>query len=161
VGGGYRRPPAPRMPETSYVPLSTDPLRERLLRFGRALMVGGVATGADFATLTLLIRVFAVRPEIARAPALLAGAIVQFVGNRAFTFRATQGSLARHARLFLVFEASAYVVNLLLYTYLVRRIRVLPPEVTSFVGTFVVFAAYSYPVRRLVIFRLLRHETDR
>jgi putative flippase GtrA len=148
------------MSETPYVPLPTDPARERVMRFVRALMVGGVATGADFVTLTVLIRVFAVRPEIARAPALLMGAIVQFVGNRIFTFRATQGSLARHAKLFLAFEASAYVVNLLLYRYLVHSITILPPEVTSFIGTFLVFAAYSYPVRRLVVFRLLKSEIE-
>lgn len=113
---------------------------------------------ADVAVLTFAIRVVSLAPELARGPALLAGAAVQFFGNRRYTFRAQRGSLARHARLFLVFEVSAYVANLVLYRSLVHWITAVPPELVSFIGTFVIFVAYSYPMRRLVIFRLLRKE---
>ena len=146
------------MPASDYLPLPPDPWHVRAWRFGRALIVGTVATAADFVVLTTLIRIFAVAPEIARGPALLAGALVQFFGNRRFTFRAQQGSLGRHARLFFVFELSAYVANLVLYRYLVAWFPQVAPELLSFAGTFVIFVGYSYPIRRLVIFRLLQSE---
>ncbi len=143
---------------TTYVPLQSEPLRVRAWRFARALMVGAAATLSDFLTLTTLIHLAAVQPQIARAPALFVGALVQFVGNRVFTFRATDGSLARHARLFFLFEAAGYAANLGLFALLVRRLPRVPPELLSFVGTFLVFVAFSYPVRRLVIFRLMKNE---
>ena len=146
------------MARRDYVPLPADSWRVRALRFARAIVVGTAATVADVAVLTIAIRVFSLAPELARGPALMAGAAVQFFGNRRYTFRAERGSLARHARLFFVFEASAYVANLVLYRSLVHWITVVPPELVSFLGTFVIFVAYSYPVRRLVIFRLLRRE---
>lgn len=145
-------------PRAAYVPLTRDPLRVRSLRLLRALMVGAVATLADFTVLTVCIRLVHLEPSIARAPALFTGALVQFLGNRWFTFRAQSGAISRHARLFLAFESLAYLGNLLVYRYLVRAITVLPPELVSFVGTFVIFVGYSYPIRRLVVFRLLQTE---
>lgn len=146
------------MAASDYVPLPADAWRVRLRRFARAIVVGSAATAADLAVLVVAIRVVSLAPELARVPALLAGAAVQFFGNRRYTFRAERGSLARHARLFFVFEASAYVANLLLYRSLVHWLVAVPPELVSFLGTFVIFVAYSYPMRRLVIFRLLRKE---
>lgn len=156
-GSPSQEPP----PEGAYAPLTDDPMRVRATRLGTALAVGAAATGADFLVLTLCIRALHIDPAIARAPALFTGALVQFLGNRAFTFRATAGALGRHARLFLLFEGVAYLGNLLVYRYLVKWITFLPPELVSFVGTFVIFAGYSYPVRRLVVFRLLRAEQRR
>jgi putative flippase GtrA len=127
-------------------------------RFSRALIVGAAATAADFAVLTVAIRLLSVAPEIARGPALLAGALVQFFGNRRYTFRAQAGSLGRHAKLFLAFELLGYLANLVIYRFLVKWFPQIAPELLSFAGTFVVFVAYSYPLRRLVIFRLLRAE---
>jgi putative flippase GtrA len=143
---------------SDYAALTDDPHRVRFFRLVRALLVGAVATAADLAVLTLGIRLLSLAPELARGPALLTGALVQFFGNRRYTFRAERGSLARHARLFLLFEASAYVANLLLYGALVGQLRAIPPELVSFLGTFLIFVTYSYPMRRLVIFRLLRKE---
>lgn len=152
----------PRTPaEREYVALEDDPVRARAWRFTRALIVGALATGSDLAVFTVVHRVFGVSPALARAPALATGALVQFLGNRAFTFRATAGDLRRHARLFFTFELGAYLANLVIFRYLVRWITVIPPEVVTFLGTFLVFALYSYPVRRTVIFRLLREEESR
>ncbi len=148
------------MADPEYIPLPADAWHVRLWRFTRALIVGGAATAADFTVLTVSIRLLDVAPEIARGPALLAGALVQFFGNRRYTFRAQQGSLGRHAKLFLAFEVLGYLANLVLYRFLVKWFPAVAPELLSFAGTFVVFVAYSYPLRRLVIFRLLRREVS-
>lgn len=117
-------------------------------------MVGGVATAGDFSVLTLLIRVAHVPADEARAPALLTGACIQFFGNRTFTFRAQRGPLTRQAKLFLLFEAVTLLLNWSLYQGLLRVLKWVPPELLSFLGTFVVFVCFNYPIRKNVIFKL-------
>ncbi|MBL8678629.1 MAG: GtrA family protein [Myxococcales bacterium] len=151
----------PSKDASTYVPLSDDPVTTRAARFVRALVVGACATGSDLVMFTIVHRVLHVSPEWARAPALATGALVQFVGNRVFTFRATAGDVKRHARLFFTYELGAYLANIVIFRYLVKWITIVPPEIVTFLGTFLVFALYSYPVRRLVIFRLLKDEETR
>lgn len=151
----------PEREQPAYVPLPNDPVATRAARFVRALIVGACATGSDVVMFTLVHRVLHVSPEWARAPALATGALVQFVGNRVFTFRATAGDMKRHARLFFTYELGAYLANIVIFRYLVKWITIVPPEIVTFLGTFLVFVLYSYPVRRLVIFRLLKDEEAR
>lgn len=129
-------------------------LGERLRRFARALVVGSGATLVDFSVLSMCIRVVGVVPTTARLPALMAGATVQFFGNRTYTFRAQRGSLSKQAKLFLVAELAALAMNWSLFQLLVVRLGFLPPELVSFLGTFLVFIGFAYPMRKLVIFRL-------
>jgi putative flippase GtrA len=129
-------------------------LSDRVLRFARALVVGSGATLVDFSLFTTCIRIVGMTPTAARLPALCAGASVQFFGNRSFTFRAQAGSLSRQARFFVVVELGALLMNYLLFRWLVPRVHILPPELVSFIGTFVVFVGFAYPMRRLVIFKL-------
>lgn len=124
----------------------------RAFRFSRALIVGGCATAGDFTVLTTLVRLFGVDPAWARAPALLTGACIQFLGNRSFTFRAQAGRMSRQAKLFLVFESVTLAMNWLIYQGLLKALPGVPPEVLSFMGTFVVFVCFNYPVRRHIIF---------
>jgi putative flippase GtrA len=131
-----------------------EPVLARALRFGRALIVGSGATVVDFSVLTTCIRVLDVAPSFARLPALLAGASVQFFGNRTFTFRAQRGSISRQAKLFVGVELVALAMNWSLYQLLLPRIHTLPPEIVSFMGTFLVFVCFAYPMRKLVIFKL-------
>lgn len=134
---------------------------ERAFRFGRALMVGSAATLVDFTVLSTSIRLANVAPTSARLPALLAGACVQFFGNRTFTFRAQRGSLSRQARLFLVAEVAALAMNWTLFRVFAPRATAIPPELVSFAGTFVVFVCFAYPMRKLIIFRLPKESGDR
>lgn len=127
---------------------------DRALRFARALVVGSGATLVDFSLFTTCIRLIGMTPTAARLPALCAGASVQFFGNRSFTFRAQAGSLSRQARFFVAVELAALSMNYLLFRWLVPKVAFLPPELVSFVGTFVVFVTFAYPMRRLVIFKL-------
>jgi putative flippase GtrA len=79
---------------------------------------------------------------------------VQFAGNRTFTFRARAGSISRQAKLFLAAELFTLGLNWSVFRLLAPRIPVLPPEIVGFIGSFVVFVTFAYPVRKLVIFRL-------
>ena len=94
-----------------------ESLASRALRFGRALVVGSGATVVDFSVLTTCIRAFGVAPTTARLPALLAGACVQFLGNRSFTFRAQRGSLPRQVRFFVATELAALAMNFMPVSY--------------------------------------------
>ena len=93
-------------------------------------------------------------PTAARVPALLAGASVQFFGNRTYTFRAQGGEITRQAKFFVVAELVALFLNWNLFRLLAPRITFVPPEIVSFLGTFLVFVGFAYPVRKLVVFRV-------
>jgi len=131
-----------------------ESLLVRALRFARACIVGSGATLVDFSVLTTCIRVLDLAPTSARLPALLAGASVQFFGNRTFTFHAQRGKLSRQARRFVLAEAVTLALNYSTFRFLVPRVTFLPPEVVSFMGTFLVFVTFAYPMRKLVIFRV-------
>lgn len=126
----------------------------RAYRFGRAIIVGSGASLVDFTVFTTLVRVAAVSPAHARLPALLAGACVQFVGSRRFTFRARAGRLSRQLKLFFLVEAVTLTLNWSVFQVLLRLVRGVPPEALSILGTGLVFVTFAYPLRRLVIFRL-------
>ena len=126
----------------------------RAWRFGRALVVGSGATLVDFSIFTTCVRAIDLAPTQARLPALLAGACVQFVGNRGFTFRARAGRLSRQLKLFVAAEAVTLALNWAAFQLLIRHVRGVAPELVSFLGTALVFLTFAYPMRRLVIFKL-------
>jgi putative flippase GtrA len=131
-----------------------EPVRARAFRVSRALIVGAVATACDFTVLTTLVRLASVDPAWARAPALAVGGLIQFLGNRSFTFRAQAGPVSRQARLFLLFESVTLGMNWLLYEGLLKLLPQVAPELLSFLGTFIVFIGFNYPMRKNVIFKL-------
>jgi putative flippase GtrA len=131
-----------------------QPISRRLLRFGRAIVVGSGATLIDFSIFSTCIRLAGVAPMVARLPALVAGAFVQFVGNRVYTFRAQEGNLSRQAKWFVAVELCTLAFNWLLFRTLANLVGCVPPELLSFAGTFLVFVTFAYPMRRLVIFKV-------
>jgi putative flippase GtrA len=134
--------------------VTSENLLVRVLRFGRALVVGSGATLVDFSIFTTCVRAIDIAPSHARLPALLAGACVQFAGNRGYTFRAQAGLLSRQLKLFFAAEAVTLGLNWSVFQLLIRRIHGVPPELVSFLGTGLVFVAFAYPVRKWVIFKL-------
>ncbi len=134
--------------------MQRKPRLESMWRFGRALIVGSGATLCDFSVFTTCVRLAGIAPATARIPALIAGASCQFVGNRSFTFRAQSGSLSRQAKLFLVVEAITLGLNWSIFRLLLGNIPGVAPELLGFLGTFLVFVGFAYPVRRWVVFRL-------
>ena len=110
------------------------------------------ATASDLATLAVCVSVLHVDPRIASLPALVAGGVVNFVGNRHFAFRAEHGHLARQAMGYVVVEIVALALNGLLYD---TALRTVPGASHAYwlvrlVTSHLVFLAWSYPLWRLV-----------
>ncbi len=117
------------------------------MRFLRSLLAGGMATVVDVGVLALLVAA-GVDARIANVPALLIGAIVSFVANRWFAFRA-HGDVARHAFGFSIVEAIALGLNAVLFDF---AVRVVPghPVIERLVTTNLVYLLWSYPLWRLI-----------
>jgi len=119
---------------------------------GRSAIIGGLATLADLLLLGLLVGVMGMTSRVANAPSLLAGAVVQFVGNRHYAFEASTGSLRRQLLQFVLTELVAVMLNGILFDGLARQrpLDWLAAMVARTVIGFVVFALWSYPLWRHV-----------
>lgn len=125
------------------------------LRLLRAFLAGGAATLADLAVLTVLVSLLGLSPRLANLPALAAGGVVNFLGNRHFAFRASRGSLAKQATLYTLVEIVALALNGVLFDLAMRLPPIAPHAATwvvpvRLVTSHVVFLAWSYPLWRLV-----------
>jgi putative flippase GtrA len=131
----------------------------RILELLRAGAAGIAATAVDLGTLAILVSVFHVGAREASIPALVAGGVANFIGNRHFAFRAKNGSLARQAVGYTVVELIALALNGVLYDTVLRTF----PDASHaywavrLVTSHLVFLAWSYPLWR----RVFRTPTSR
>jgi len=118
----------------------------------RSLSVGASATVVDLALLGLLIGALDLTPRAANVPALLAGAGLQFFGNRHFAFHAGRGRLGRQLLWFSLSEAVTLGLNALLYDLVAARVALLAWQAMALrlAVSAVVFGAWSYPVWRRI-----------
>jgi putative flippase GtrA len=119
----------------------------------RSALAGGTATLVDLASLATAVGVLGVAPRVASVPALLAGALVQFLGNRYFAFRAaSRGTLPRQAALFAATEATALLLNAALFDLVARRVALDAGSalVARALTTNLVYLAFSYPMFRRI-----------
>lgn len=130
---------------------STQLVRE-LLQTARAGVAGIAATAIDLLVLTVLVSAAHVDPRVASLPALLAGGVANFLGNRHFAFRAREGSWVRQALLYTLVEVLA-----LGYAGLIddTGLRLIPGATRYYwalrlVTSHVVFLTWSYPLWRRV-----------
>jgi len=136
------------------LPTPPTPLA-RLARFLRAGIAGAAATLVDVATLAILVTGLHVDARAASLPALVAGGLANFIGNRHFAFRAQEGSLARQAVLYTLVEVFALAANALLYDTVLRTW----PDarhaywLVRLATSHLVFLAWSYPLWRRVFTR--------
>src|SRR5262245_20497151 len=93
----------------------------RLWAFSRSALTGAAATLIDVVVLATAVGLLGVSARAANVPALLAGAVVQFVGNRNWAFEARAGSLRRQLLLFTVVEALALALNAIGYDLVARQ----------------------------------------
>lgn len=123
-------------------------LSSRLATFARSALTGGAATMVDLAVIAFAVGVLRAPAAAANVPALFAGALVQFLGNRHFAFRATSGDVRRQAALFALSEAVTMLLNGVLYHLVATRLALGPmgAVVARAVTTNVVFVLWSYPV---------------
>jgi putative flippase GtrA len=123
-----------------------------VLQWMRSGLAGALATGVDLLVLTLLVSGFGVSAHWANVPALVAGGIANFVGNRHFAFRAKAGSLTRQAIGYTAVEVVALVLNGVLYDV---SLRMFPNALHLYwlvriVTSHAVFLCWSYPLWRKV-----------
>jgi putative flippase GtrA len=118
-------------------------------RFVKSLLTGGVATLVDLTTLTLLVEAFGMSPERANVPALLSGAIAQFVGSRGFVFRANGGALGPQLAGFALVEVGTFALNAASFQLAVTR-TALPYPLARVLCQFAVYVGFSYPLWKRV-----------
>jgi putative flippase GtrA len=116
----------------------------------RSLLVGGAATLADLGTLAALVELARLPPTVANVPGLLVGALVQFLGARFLVFEgASRGPAGKQVVGFAAVEVATLALNALAFHALVVGAHV-PYAVARPLGTFLVFAGFSFPLWRLV-----------
>lgn len=123
-----------------------------MIRFLRAVVAGSAATLADLAVLAILVSGLHLDPRAANVPALLAGGVVNFLGNRHFAFRAAQGSLVKQAVGYGVVELVALGLNGVLFDLAMQMLHGHASwyAPVRLVTSHLVFLAWSYPLWRLV-----------
>src|SRR5881394_754490 len=89
----------------------------------RSLLAGGAATFADLLVLLFAIHALHLDARVASIPALVAGGVVNFIGNRHFAFRARAGDVRKQAMLYTATEVVALMLNGLLYDVAVRALH--------------------------------------
>ena len=123
-------------------------LGTRIQRLLRAGVAGLIATGADLLTLVVLVDVARLSPRAASVPALIAGGIVNFIGNRDFVFNARSGNLVKQSMGYIAVELGALALNAMEYD---AALRIIPAAARVFwlvrLGTTnLVFLGWSYPL---------------
>ena len=126
--------------------------KRELVTLLRSMLTGLVATAADFSVLALAVGVLGLSARLANLPSLLAGSLVQFIGNRHFAFKARAGCVKRQMRWFALSEAVALSTNALLYELVAQRVSLnaLTAVLLRAATCTVVFLCWSYPVWRKV-----------
>ncbi len=132
--------------------MSSPPLVRELFQALRAGAAGIFATAVDLAVLAGLVTLLHVDPRAASVPALIAGGVANFLGNRHFAFRAQGGSVVRQAALYTAVEVIALAYNGLLYAAALHFFPRTTPLywAVRLVTSHVVFLTWSYPLWRKV-----------
>ena len=85
--------------------------------------VGGVATGAHYALLVVLVQLFHAEPTLASTAGFVLGAVINYILNYRITFRSTRAHASAIPR-FIAAAASGMVLNALLVALGVHGLRV-------------------------------------
>jgi putative flippase GtrA len=120
-------------------------LRQRARTIVKSAGVGAVATLTDLFVLTLLASGLHLGPRAASVPALAAGIVVQFVGNKLFAFEDRSKRWGEQAAMFLAVEALGFGANLVLFDLAVRSLP-LPYVVVRLVTTNIVYFGLCLPL---------------
>ncbi|HZO11629.1 MAG TPA: GtrA family protein [Polyangiaceae bacterium] len=122
--------------------------------FLRSVLVGAAATIADLVVLALAVGFFGVSARAANVPALLAGVVIQFVGNRHWAFEAAHGRLRRQLVYFTLVEVGALLLNAIAYDLVARQttLDAVGAVVVRLIVSAVVFLGFSFPLWRRVFY---------
>lgn len=120
-------------------------LVQKVARFARSIGVGVVASVVDMLVLAVLVSGLHLPSQLANVPALVAGALVQFLGCRHVVFGAAGGALRRQVAGFVATEAGTLALNGLAFHLLVT-LTPIPYPIARLLGTFLVFTTFSLPL---------------
>jgi putative flippase GtrA len=123
-----------------------------LLRLARSGAAGLVATLCDLGVLTGLTELAGVSPRVASVPALVAGGVVMFFGQKYFAFRTGGAPRTRELVEFAAVQVGGLVLTGFLYDVVLRYV---PSLTTHYVlvrlgVTNLVWLAYSFPLWHVV-----------
>jgi putative flippase GtrA len=129
-----------KMPESADLKIGTSKpnLIERLRVLGRSAAVGLVATISDLATLTLLVHV---------------AGLSKRVGNKYFAFEDSSKKIVKQGSLFLLIEAVAFGLNVLLFDLLVT-LTPIHEILARLLGTNITYLGFSFPLWSFFVFRM-------
>jgi putative flippase GtrA len=118
---------------------------QRLRLVLRSAGVGLMATGTDLVVLTCLVSVAGLSARLASMPALAAGVVLQFAGNKWFAFEDRSRRWVRQSLEFLAVEALGLATNLALFD-LVMAHTALPYLPVRLATTSFVYFAICLPL---------------
>jgi putative flippase GtrA len=123
-----------------------------LVRLARSGIAGFVATVCDLGVLTGLTEFGGVSPRVASVPALVAGGLVMFFGQKYFAFQRQGKPTARELFSFVAVQAGGLVLTGLLYDTALRLVPSLAEHyvLLRLVTTNVVWLGYSFPLWHVV-----------
>ncbi|MCB9736734.1 MAG: GtrA family protein [Deltaproteobacteria bacterium] len=113
--------------------------------FNKSLAIGVVATLTDLAMLWLAVTVLGIPEAVANVPALLAGVVVQFFGNKYVAFEDRSRDLVRQGAWFAAIECGALALNAGLF-HLLAVVLGAHYLVARLVASALVYVGYSYPL---------------
>ncbi len=118
--------------------------------FVKSSVAGGVGTLVDFGVFFALTTGLGLDPQWANWPGMLAGGVVNFVGNRRFAFHAHHGNLTRQAWRFTGVTMVALLSSAVLFYFAVEAWPGVPPWVLRLITSNVVYLGWTFPLFRRV-----------
>lgn len=118
--------------------------------FVKSLLAGAAATLTDFGVFVLLHNALNVVAIWATVPALIAGGVVNFIGNRRYAFHAHRGKLTKQAQRFTVVTLIALGLNFLIFWGAEKLVPTWPAWLLRLIIGNVVYLAWSYPMFKVV-----------
>jgi putative flippase GtrA len=118
-------------------------------RLGRGAVIGVAATVIDLISLYLLVDVLGLSATLANIPALLAGLVVQFFGNKYFAFQDHSKQLVKQGMLFGLVELGALAFNAGVFHVLIHM-TLLPYLLVRVIASALVYFLFSYPLWSLI-----------
>jgi putative flippase GtrA len=125
--------------------VSSSAIGFKLARLLRSVGVGGVGTAVDLLILVGLASGVGLGARVASPIALVAGLLVQFVGQKLFAFRDQRPQWGKQAVLFGLVEGVALVLNLWLFDLAVRLVPA-PYPLLRVAVQFVVYVGLCLPL---------------
>ncbi len=125
----------------------------RVALLAKSMLAGAVATASDLGTFMLLAHVVGVPARWANMAGLVVGAVINFVGNRHFAFRAQRGSVTRQAQWYVAVTVVALGLNAALFHFAVDWLPTWPSWLVRLIVSNGIYLAFIFPMFKRRVFR--------